>query len=298
MGLRICLVLAAFIIAIGPPNAFAASRPSDAQASLAHHQHHPEYRDCITHWVDACGAWNADYVPPQAHGPTLADTLDWIGAQLSGRGVVHQFYHDGCNVAVDAKEGTPVQLMWQENSGGALETRTKLVFHPDIAGGPSAEGLMGNGYTTFFRQDYRQLGTANSPKRIIHYNDAALMDLGQLREIKNYVGTKDEGGLYLVNAPTSSIKFNFKKAALARTNYVGAGFSDAASALTEGPVALAPETTDHTAFGGIYELFESKESHPQYILLLPSHDIDFNIKITKAFLHAISLCEPVREGER
>jgi len=254
-------------------------------------EEHPEYRDCITNAVDACGSWNADYVKPHPHGPSLTDTLDWIGTQLTSRKLAYQFHHQGCLVAIDAMKGSPLKITWEEKKDGKLEQKQRSIFTSPLMTGADAGLLMGNGYTSYFSEHHRENGTPNHPQRLSFYNDAAYFDLSKLREIKNYIGTKANGELFFVHFPTNALKINFSFDTGDKINFVGASFPGTPPDFSRGPEPFKGTNTQKTMFGHTYTPFKTLTVPHQYLLMFPNGDLDLNLKITKAFLHAISLCE-------
>ena len=252
---------------------------------------HTEYRDCITHAVDACGSWNVDYAKPDDHAPSIADTLDWVGDQLRSRNLAHRFRHKECLMAIDTIDGTPIRLAWLEARDGKREFKDRSIFSTAMTAKANAKDLQGNGYTTYLFGNHRNNGSSDSPRNLTFYNDAALIDLAQLVEIKSYVGTKDNGDLFLASSPTNTLKINFNRDTVGKVNLVGAGFSDTVSVFSDGLMPFKGADKSKEMFGNVYTPFETKETRHQYILLLPNDDVDLNIKITKALLHVVALCE-------
>ncbi len=255
---------------------------------------HPEYRNCVTHHTDACGPWNDDYIVSQVHGPSVSETLDWIGYQLISRKLAFRFLHDSCKVAIDAMEGSPANLLWREDHGGLQVVMRRSIFLPPRLKEFNTERFSGNGYFTYLSKSFRENGSSDTPRQITYYNDAAVIDLAQLREIKNYVGTNDKGAYYLVGPPSSVIKINFIHLQDTKVNSVGASLPDRDAMFSDGPVPYPDVGSSKNIFLDTYSHFNTVEIGHQYILVLPTNDIKFNIDITKAFLHVIGLCDSNR----
>lgn len=250
---------------------------------------HTEYRRCLTTQRQNCARGNDDYEQIEAHDPSVADTLAWIGDQLINRKLVHFYQFEGCKVAIDMTDGSPASYTWLEEDGDKLLKSHRSVITPPRHENFEASWFGANGHYTYLRRSFRDNGSALSPKRLIYYNDAALIDLTKIRETKSHVITDEKGDLALRDDPASKFRFNFFKTDA--EHIIGTQFGDEASIFTEGPSLFPNAGKTLNIFDELYVPFQTDEHYSIFVLMLTLDDVEFALNIAKAFRHAIELCE-------
>lgn len=247
---------------------------------------HPEYRSCLTTLTN-CHNTNDDYVPIDKHQPAIADSLAWVGHQLRTRNLVHQYKFEGCKVAIDMTDGAPAYLTWLEERDAKVFEFNRSIFTPARPKEYSANRFAGNGYYIYLRSNHRDKGTAQSPRRIMYSNDAALIDLTKINDTKSPVITDREGHLMLREAPAYRINF-FKEA---EGQVLGTHFANEATMFTEGPALFPNKGKVLSMFDADYFPFEHADRHRLFRIVLTPNDLEFGLKIAKAFRHIIEHCE-------
>lgn len=256
---------------------------------------HYEFTACITDRTDACPRLSYDQTNTPVHGPSLSETLDWISAQLIENGLVHLFEYQACQVAIDIMDGAPIYHSWNEQKEGGPKRKTRSVLRPVHQGHVEAHRYSSLGHITYLIKD-RSDGTSETPMRVSYHNDAVVMDLGKLKEIKNYVGTGEGDELYFVVSPLGPVKFVYPRESHGVTYHAGTGFKKSGSSLLDRLLpSPAPERTK-TMYGSDYTLFENSEPDDMLMLFHGPGDVDMNIRLTKAFLHAVDICDKRRRA--
>ena len=250
---------------------------------------HTEYRRCLTTKGYNCAHSNAEYKKIEAHGPSIADTLAWIGDQLTTRKLVELYQVRGCKIAVDITNGTPASLMWLENKDGKRAQLSRSIISPPREDVFKATWFGGNGFYSFMKKNHRENGSAESPKRVSYFNDAGLFDLAKTSSTKSHVITDEKGDLVLRDKPASKFRFNFYRDDA--DQIIGTQFDDETSIFSVGPSAFPKAGKTLDIFNDQYVPFETREPNPMFILQLTPNDVDFALNIAKAFRHAIELCE-------
>lgn len=256
--------------------------------SISHH----EYTGCVTHAVNACPRDIQGRDVSLDHGPSLPETLDWIGHQLKTAGLAHFFDYEGCTIAIDLMDGIPEWQSWSEKIDGKLVQKGRSILNSTMQAGVSAELLASNGHAAYMHPDHRTMGSADSPKRIVFANDAGVLELSQLLEIKNYIGTYENGELRAVYPDyTGEIKLKFLSGAYNKHYYTGTGFSESDAPLRDRlEQGLGEPPNSKQMYTADYALFDTEEPHSAFFLSHNPAAIELNIKLTKAFLHAMNLC--------
>ena len=249
---------------------------------------HYEYEACITD-THACYRINYDKADAPDHGPSLSETLDWIGDQLISNELVNLFEYQGCQVAIDIMEGSPTFLTWKEQQDGALKRQTRSILRPIHQGYVEARRYSSLGHITYLIKG-RSNGTPDTPMRVSYHNDAVVMDLGMLRQIKNYAAPGDEGGLELYALPVGPVKFVYPRESHEVIYHAGMGFKDTGANLLERLVPFPEPENPKAMYGADYTLFDVSEPDDMLMLFHGPGDVDMNIKLTKAFMHAMDIC--------
>lgn len=223
------------------------------------------------------------------HLPSLTDTLFWIGVQLKKHQFVHEFFFQKCQVAIDLMKGIPEYHVWMENSLGPRVMRSKSVLNNTFLKLISADQLYGQGHTSYFKNQ-RSVSSSESPLRLTYFNDAIVMNLSKIKEIKNYVRTKSNGELELYGLHSGPIKFVFHKGSRNRSYYMGVGFTETSENVRDQLTQFrVPLHFKHRL--DEYTPIENKEPDDVFFLFHSNNNIEFNLALTSAFLHSIELCK-------
>lgn len=292
------VVAGIFIFGTGPfalpSGALVSDRLADTERKLLSDTaiSHHEYTGCITHWKNACPRDVHGRDTSLDHEPSLPDTLEWLGHQLKEARLAHFFEYEGCTIAIDLMEGTPEWLTWSEQLGGRMVAKGRSILSQITPKGVTAELLVGNGNITYINSDHRSTGTADTPKRVIFTNDAGVLDLSQLLEIKNYVGTYEKGELRAVMPDyTGEIKLKFPSGYHGEAYFMGTGFSDVDAPLLDRLERGLDEPDDvKVMYGANYTFFNAGEPSGAFFVSHHVDDVELNIKLTKAFLHSVNMC--------
>lgn len=285
------LVLTSFFLTGNPLLAQAADDKLEAiekQLFSNSNAAHTEYRRCLTRGYN-CAHSNEEYKEIEVHGPSIADTLAWIGDQLTERKLVHLYQFSGCKIAVDMTDGTPASLLWLEKKGDKLVKSHRSIFMPARDKAYKADYFSGNGYYIYLKKNHRDNGSAHSPIKLTYFNDAALIDLAKIEETKSKVVTDKKGNLVLRDKPSSAYRFNFFSTGADQV--IGTQFHDMASIFTTGPSPFPNAGKTLDIFGNQYMPTISHKRFSQFSLILTPDDVEFALNIARAFRHAIELCE-------
>lgn len=254
---------------------------------------HTEYRRCLTTLGYNCAHWNEEYKKIEAHGPSIADTLAWIGDQLTARKLVNLYQVSGCKIAVDMTEGTPAALTWVEEKDGKRHQLSRSTITPPRGDIFKASWFGGNGFYSYLKSNHRDNGSAQSPKKLVYFNDAALIDLTKISGTKSHVVTDEKGSLILRDKPSSAFRFNFFRDDA--NQIIGTQFDDKTSIFSAGPSLFPNAEKTLNIFDDQYVPFETREPNPIFRIILTPNDVEFALNIAKAFRHTIELCELTNE---
>lgn len=250
---------------------------------------HTEYRRCLTTKGYNCAHWNNDYVQIEAHGPSIADTLAWIGDQLTARKLVHLYKFEGCKIAVDLTDGTPASLLWLARKDGKLVKSNRSIITPARDKAYKADWFGGNGHYSYLKKNHRENGSAQSPKRLTYFNDAALIDLAKIESTKSRVITDEKGDLVLRDKPISGYRFSFFRGDA--NQVIGTQFDNEASIFSAGPSPFPNIGKTLKIFDDQYSPIKTVKKYSHFNILLTMDDVEFALNIAKAFRHTIELCE-------
>lgn len=243
---------------------------------------HYEYEVCITD-THACYRINYDKGDAPDHGPSLSDTLDWIGDQLISNDLVHLFEYQGCQIAIDIMDG-------------ALKRQARSILRPVHQGHVEANRYSSLGHITYLIKD-RSNGSAETPLRVSYHNDAVVMNLGKLRQIKNYADIDDNEKLRLYMTPVGPVKFVYPRESHEVTYHAGVGFTDTGANLLDRLMPFPEPENPKAMYGANYTLFDVSEPDDMLMLFHGPGDVDMNIKLTKAFMHAMDICSKMSQPQ-